>query len=425
MTTSSLSARAPDRLPLIALFAANAISQVGNMLTSVAIPWFVLQTTGSAVQTGISIAALSLPLFIAGFLGGGLVDRLSAKRLSILSDALSGITVAAIPLLYAANLLTYPLLLLLVFLGAVLDTPGGTARQSILPDLIERAAISPDRANSIYQAIFRFSILVGPPLAGVLIALLGTANVLWLDAATFAVSALLIARTVPYRMPAPQQHSSYLAEVTAGVRFMRRDRLLWSLLILFSLVDLLANSLLLVVVPVYAARLFGSAVDFGVILSGLGGGMLAGTLLFGAAGHRLPRRATMACGLLLSSLPVCLLILLPGLPATIAIFVLMGFGLGPSATLAMTAFQQRTPAELRGRVFGARVAVQTASIPLGAFVTGVLLEAVGLTATVAGIALLYLAVCAASPFVPAMRQLDWPNDPTVASPASMRSHQAT
>jgi MFS family permease len=423
MTAVTTSDRPADRVPLIALFSANAISQIGNMLTAVAIPWFVLQTTGSAARTGISTVALTLPLFIVGLVGGGLVDRFSAKRLSVASDLLGCLAVAAIPLLYAAGWLTYPLLLLLVFLGTILDAPGGTARQSILPDLIARAAVAPERANAIYQAIFRFSILAGPPLAGLLIALFGTADVLWIDAATFAVSALLIGRLTPYRPPVPRPRGPRLAELTAGVSFMRRDRLLWSLLILFALVDLLANSLLLVVVPVYAARMFGSAFDYGVILSGLGGGMLVGTLLFGAVGQRLPRRATATLGLLLSGLPLCLLIGLPGLAATIAIFAVMGFGLGPSATLAMTVFQQRTPPELRGRVFGARFAIQTASIPAGALLTGALLEAAGLPATIAGIALLYLAVCAAALAVPALRELDGPDDTALTPPAAMTPNQ--
>jgi MFS family permease len=414
-----------DRAPLVALYTANAISQVGNMMTSVAIPWFVLQTTGSAMRTGITTFALTLPLFIAGFVGGGLVDRLSPRRMSIVSDLLGAATVAAIPLLYALGWLSYPLLLLLVFLTTILDTPGSTARQSILPDLIARAGTRPERANAIYQAIFRCSIFLGPPLAGVLIVLIDTANVLWIDSATFVISALIVGLLVPGTPPRPQPHSDYLGQIGAGVRHIRHDSLLLALLAIFSLVDLLANSLILVVVPVYAAQIFDSSIDYGVVLSSFGGGMLAGTLAYGALSHWLPRRLTLALSLLLSSLPVIVLAATPGLAVTTVLFAVMGFALGPSATLTMTAFQQRTPPELRGRVFGARLAIQTASIPLGALITGALLEAFGLAPAIVAIAIPYLLTCAAPLVIPAMRLLDAPAGLVATAPEGGHAETTT
>src|SRR3954466_5534976 len=121
MTTTSTTpetATLPNRrTPIYALLTANAISQVGNMMTAVAIPWFVLQTTGSAAQTGLSAFATTLPIFFSGMIGGVLVDRIGAKRMSIISDLLSMVTVALVPLLYTAGTLTYPLLLALVVLG--------------------------------------------------------------------------------------------------------------------------------------------------------------------------------------------------------------------------------------------------------------------------------------------------------------------
>jgi MFS family permease len=395
------------RVPLFALYTANAISQVGNLMAGVAIPWFVLQTTGSAAQTGISVFASTLPLFVMGFLSGSLVDRHSPKRVSVASDILSGLSVAAIPFLYAIGWLSYPALLIVVFLGTILDVPGSTARQSLLPDLIKRANVTPERANAAYQGIFRFSILFGPPLGGLLVSLFDTSTVLWIDTGTFVVSALLIAVFAPRVPPAPPRpKTSYKEEILAGVTLIRRDALLLALLVLFALVDLFANSLLLVALPVYAREVYGSAVDFGAALGALGGGMLAGTILFGAVGHRLPRRWTVIVGLFVSTIPVFGLLLMPVLPVTLLIFALMGFGLGPCATLAMTVFQERTPPELRGRVFGARVAISNGAIPLGALLTGALLEGIGLLPTVALLALCYLSVPVIALFVRAMWQLD-------------------
>lgn len=186
-----------NRLPILSLVGANAISLVGNQLTNLAVPWFVLQTTGSATKTGLTAAVTVLPIVLAGFFGGTLVDRIGHKNASVLSDVASGTMTALIPLLFFTVGLPLPLLLLLVFLGNLLDVPGGSARLSLIPELTARAAIPLDRVNSAYESITRGAQLVGPLLAGLLIGTLGAANVLWIDAATFMISALMIAALVP------------------------------------------------------------------------------------------------------------------------------------------------------------------------------------------------------------------------------------
>ena len=89
--------QARNPIPLYSLFIANAISLVGNVFSLIAIPWFVLQTTGSATQTGITGFFTILPVVLAGLLGGTLIDRLGYKRTSIISDLASGVTTALIP----------------------------------------------------------------------------------------------------------------------------------------------------------------------------------------------------------------------------------------------------------------------------------------------------------------------------------------
>ena len=118
------------RVPIFALLGANAISWVGNIMTSVAVPWFVLETTGSAARTGLTGAAIGVGTVMAAFFGGPVVDRLGFKRTSVLADLMSGVTVALVPLLFWADALAFCQLLLLVFLGSVLDAPGRSAREA-------------------------------------------------------------------------------------------------------------------------------------------------------------------------------------------------------------------------------------------------------------------------------------------------------
>ena len=193
----------PRRLPLTGLLAANAVSLVGSGLTAVALPWFVLQTTGSAGRTGLVAGVAVLPAFIAGIFGGALVDRVGFKRVSVAADLVSGLGIGLVPLLYLTVGLAFWQLLSLVFLGALLEVPGLTARRSLLPDLAAAAGWRLERANASFESSQQLSLLVGPPLAGLLIAWLGTANVLWLDAVSFALSALLVGVMVPHHHQPP------------------------------------------------------------------------------------------------------------------------------------------------------------------------------------------------------------------------------
>src|SRR5712691_8763562 len=149
------------RIPLYALFAANTISFVGDALMFIAIPWFVLQTTSSVTKTGIAAFFETVPTFISAFLGSALVDRLGYKRMSVVSDTTSCISVALIPLLYHATGLAFWQLLVLVFLAGFFQAPGSTARSSLVPDLAPLARMPLVRANAASDGIRRVSTFIG------------------------------------------------------------------------------------------------------------------------------------------------------------------------------------------------------------------------------------------------------------------------
>jgi MFS family permease len=172
--TNAAPARA-RRAPFYALLAANAVSMNGNALAQLAIPWFVLETTGSAARAGLAAACGLLPSIPAAFFGGVLVDRLGHKRASVGADLASALAVALIPALHARGLLTFGLLLALVFLGALLDAPGATARASLLPDLAGLARLRLERANAVHEVIESGAQATGPLLGGLAIAWLGPA----------------------------------------------------------------------------------------------------------------------------------------------------------------------------------------------------------------------------------------------------------
>ena len=153
------------RRPLLALLAADAVSLVGNVAALVAIPWYVLQETGRPALAGLVGFFTFLPPIFAGLFGGALVDRIGFRTASVVSDLASAIAVAAIPLLHLTLGLELPVLYALVFLGALLDAPGATARRALLPDVAELAQMRLERATGLREGIQRGSVLVGAPLA--------------------------------------------------------------------------------------------------------------------------------------------------------------------------------------------------------------------------------------------------------------------
>jgi predicted MFS family arabinose efflux permease len=314
-----------------------------------------------------------------------------------------------VPLLHRTTGLPFAVLLALVFLGALLDTPGATARQALLPDLAERAGTPLERANGAFHSLENAAALVGPLLAGLLVAGLGASTVLWLDAVSFAVSAALIARGV-HRMQVTVEPTSggYLADVTLGWRVLGQDQFLRAMTAAAVVLNLLGTPLFAVVLPVYAQAVYGSAAALGMLLAGFGGGMLAGSLLFGAFGHRLPRRTVVCSGLLVTALPLWALAALPSLPLAVAALALAGLGSGPVNPLVYTVLQERVPAALRGRVFGTILGTALVAAPLGMGGAGVLLETIGLRPTLALIAAGFLGVAGATLISPAFRTLDQP-----------------
>lgn len=381
---------------------------VGNMFTAIAVPWFVLQTTGSAAQTGLTGFFTVLPVVLAGFLGGTLIDRLGYKRTSIIADLASGLTVALIPLLYFTVGLPFWLLMGLVFLGALLDAPGSTARAALVPELAALAGMPIERATSASQVIERSSRLVGAPLAGFLIAVLGTANVLWLDAGSFFISAMMVAwlRPAPPVKPKDTARGSYFSELLDGLSFLRRDRLILMIVLIVMITNFLDAAFGGVILPVYIKQEFGSALNLGLIIAANGGGAVLGALIFGVIGHRLPRHATFVSMFVFVGLQFWIFALYPPLPVLLAATFITSVGAGPLNPIIDAVSYERIPAGMRGRVFGTIKAGAWVAMPLGMLLGGLLTELFGVQPLLITLGLTYLITTLSMAVIPAMRGLD-------------------
>ena len=398
------------RLPVAVLLGINAISQLGTQLTALALPWFVLVTTGSAVRTGLVAFAEASGFLVAGALAGPFVDRHGYKQISVGSDLASAVAIGLVPLLHHTVGLAFWQLLFLAFATALLQSPGQSARSRIIPELAALANARLERVNAASEATYQITLLVGPLLSGLLIAALGPGDVLAFDAVTYALSALLLAAAIPPDLLSKvSKRERYLTDLATGLRFLRQDRLLLPLTISFALGIALVNvPLFAVVLPVYARETLGTATELGFLFSAFAVGALAGSAGFGTLGSRVPWRWLWIARFGLVALPYWALA--TGAPLPVALIALVACGAANGATnpLLATIRFRRTPAELRGRVFGPMRVIGDLAPPLGVLLTGAAIEAIGLQPTTLWLATGTIAVGVAVFAVPSFRLLDAP-----------------
>jgi len=162
--------------PLIALLTAEGISSLGSQMTFLALPWFVLVTTGSAAKMSIVLAVEILPIALLGIPSGALVAKLGACTTMVLGDAGRAPLMLAIPLLQEAGLLSFPLLLVCVFALGCFIAPYFSAQRLILPELVGDDERTVGQANAIVEGTQRATALLGPTVAGILIAVIGASS---------------------------------------------------------------------------------------------------------------------------------------------------------------------------------------------------------------------------------------------------------
>lgn len=384
---------------LVALLTAHAISQTGNVVTAFAIPFYVLGIGGSGVEVGIAAFFATVPVVIGGPLGGVVVDRVGHRRAAIVADIVSGAAVLAMPVLALTVGLPFWALLALVFAAGLLDTPGQTARRVMLPALTERAGVRIERSVGLLDGMDRLARLVGASVAGLLVALVGPVATLFVNAATFGVSAFLTWAFVRSPVSAPpeeqeaDQPTPYWSDLAAGFRFVMRDplmRLIVGLVLITNLFDAARASSM---VPLYANDRLGGAAALGLLVAVMGGAALVGNVAFGFVAHRAPRRVTFAICFALAGGPSNAAFALGApLPVLVASVALAGLAAGSLNPILGAVEFERVPEKMRGRVFGLINAGAWSGVPLGALLGGIAVDTIGFTLAFGIVAVAYTLV---------------------------------
>ena len=400
-----------SRGPVLLIMTSAFLTAAANGISIVAFPWLVLQRTGSAVDASVVAGAATLPLLFATLLSGTAVDFLGRRQIAMLSDAMSALSVAAIPVLALTagiEAVNTAVLAGLAALGAFFDPAGMTARLSMLPEAAERAGWTLDHTNSVYEASFNLGYITGPGIGGLLIATLGGVETMWVTAGAFGISiaAMAMVRLAGADRPAPDQRpDGVVSGLLEGLRFVWRNRVLRTL----GLIDLAATGLYLPMESVLFPKYFtdrNEPAQLGWVMMALSLGGLVGALSWTVLSRFASRRATVLTAVLTYGAASVAIAFLPPLPVILALVAVVGLVYGPIGPIYNSVMQTRTPAHLRGRVVGVMTSMAYAAGPVGFMLAGPLVDAFGLKAAFLALAAPILAIGLVCPLIPALRELD-------------------
>ena len=418
--TASIHRPRTQRIPLYGWLTAEAISLLGTRVSMIAIPWLVLTTTGSPTQTGLVAFAEITPMVLLKAFGGPLVDRVGPRRMAITADALSFLAVGLIPLLHHTGALSFPLLLGLVAIAGALRGPGDAATTALIPALVERADVPYERATGLSSAIERGATMVGAAIAGGLVATIGAANAVAVDAVSFAACAVLLLLTTrslePRGLDSLERRTedegepataSYAAELRDGWNFLRRDAVLMSLCVMVAVTNLLDLAWSAVLLPVWAHDSGAGVGAVGLVFSVWGGASMLGSVVAAAYGTRLPRFQTYLVAFLVTGLPRFVLFAI-GVPlwAILAMCVVGGVSSGFLNPVLGAVQFERIPRAMVGRVTALSSALCWSLMPFGGVLGGVLVSGIGLSPAFLVIGFAYFAATMSPALIPSFRGMN-------------------
>ena len=369
---------------LAAVLVAESVSLTGSAMTYVALPWFVLITTGSAAKMAWVLAAELLPVGLLGIPAGSLIARLGAKRTMNLADGLRAPLMTAIPILHWTGHLTFPLLLTVTFLIGCFMAPYYASSRLILPEVVGEDEQLVAQGSAFVQAATQLTQLGGPILGGLLISWLSAPTVLLVDAATYVFSFFVIFVFVRAgKRVAPDESSRGLF---AGLRYVVKDKLLGPMMAAAAFINFVAQGLF-AMLPVLVVRRFDENPKIlGFFFAAFGAGALIGSLIAAQVVRKVA--LTKLAGLAILGMAVPLWLLAITLPWPLVLVVLALFGVfAPLVNAPVLALLTvRTPGPLRPKVMTAVMTLSAIIGPLGFLAVGQALQYVGMTVVFLAIA---------------------------------------
>lgn len=355
------------------------VSLTGTWMETIAEGWLVLQLTHSALQVGLVTTAGTLPVLLFTLYGGVVADRVNKRRFILVLQSLMLVVALALAIVTATGVVTAPMVMLLAMVQGTCSAFEIPARQSFLSEMTGREDLM--TAIALNSSVFNVTRVIGPAVAGLLIAGVGTAACFFLNAASYvAVIWMLAIMRPPFAGEGGAGGQSTFRDGWRYIRDTPEPRLLTELIMTLSVFGFSFAPML----PVYASTvLHTDARGYGLLMTGVGIGAAAAALFIAAMGHRVHREgrvfafATLFGALLVATSQA------RGFGTAFALLVVAGCAWALTGITTNTLLQTGAPDHLRGRVMGFYSFMVVGMTPLGSLQAGWISEHFGVRASLA------------------------------------------
>ena len=355
-------------------FYATIISNIGSWMQILAQGWLILQLTNSPFYLGLVGLVRAVPTIGLSLVGGVLADRFSRTRILMVTQAGMALSSLVIALLTVSGLITVWHLLVISFVSSVFFAVDNPTRQALVPDLVGRDRLT--SAIGLNSAAWNAAAIIGPSIAGILIAAVSISGAFFLNAASYIPVLIAVAIIPPLERRAPTSRSM-IRQLSEGLGYIRSDRAIWGILLLIAVPSIAARPYTQMM-PVFARDILGlGATGFGVLMAASGIGALAGALITASLGGFTRRGwllilVTIALGVSLLAFSQSTWII-----ASIGLVIVVGGTSTLMMSLANTLLQGIVPDTMRGRVMSVYTLIAGGLMPLGSMILGSLGELIG------------------------------------------------
>jgi MFS family permease len=379
--------------PFALLWLGATVSIFGDALTFVSLVWLTGELGGGPAEIGLLAACFTAPVILGGLAAGLLLDRFERRRLLMADNLIRGLAVLSIPVAAWLGVLGQPQLYVVAAIYGLLYMVSLAGFPSIIPDIVDEAELP--TANAMESLAFAVGGVAGPTVAGLLIAVIGAANNLAIDALTYFVfvACLAAVRLPPRASPRPTGDATDAGTgLKPALRFVLRTPAILAITLMFMAFNV-GEGMLTVLLPVFARETLGlDAAGYGALVSAFTVGSLLGAVAVGAVRWRWTLGRSIAAAQLAAGVAILGLATAPPFVAALGVLATVGLLASPLTIWAQTVRMRLIPEQLRGRVFSLLRTFMQSTPPAGGLAAGALLAGGLAMAPVVGVMAALIAV---------------------------------
>ena len=383
-------------------------ASAGNSAVHIAIPWLVLEITGSSANAGVVLGISGFSVIFTAPIIGGLIAVLGARPVSIWADIISATSVLLFPIVGTLFGLNLASLLIIAIAGALFDPAGATARKSLIQAVAERDGLSLTKFNGTYEAAATIGTVIGPTGAALAISFVGINTTFYLIAIVFVLASCLafFIPVVTSHIRTKQSFSvgNVFRETRIGMNALWRDKPLLSLVGLYTLLTAIYMPVESIVLSRYFRDL-NEPRTLGFVLSAMSVGIVIGALQFHRAIRTFSPGNLVIISMTLIGAVVCAMAFLPNAIIFIGLGLALGLAFGPVSPMTNYLVQKRMPQHLHGPVFGTQFSLMYLATPAGTLALGLIVQSVSIAPLLFVIGALFIGVTLLVGFTGPLRQL--------------------